>query len=231
VDVLALVHQDDAGAGVFADAVAAAGARLEQASIAMDRPPSRSPLEYDGVMVFGASANVDQTDEYPWLDDERRLMGELIERGRPLLGVCLGSQLLAEVAGGSVGPLPGGPEIGWKDVTLTEAAADDPVLGALPHEFLALEWHHYGAASAPPGSVELATGDAGLQAFRVDGAPAWGIQFHAEVDAATLERWTREDDREFTDPAALRASTAMELDRWNQLGRRLAGAFIEAARR
>jgi GMP synthase (glutamine-hydrolysing) len=231
VDVLGLIHQDDAGAGVFADAVVAAGARFEQASLAMDRPPSRSPDEYDAVMIFGASANVDQAGEYPWLYDERQLMRELLERGRPLLGVCLGSQLLVEVAGGSVGPLPGGPEIGWKDVTLTPAGADDPVLGVLPREFLALEWHHYGAASAPPGSVELATGDAGLQAFRVDGAPAWGIQFHAEVDAPTLERWIEEDDREFTDPAALRASSAAELDRWNQLGRRLAGAFIEAARR
>jgi GMP synthase (glutamine-hydrolysing) len=231
VEVLALIHQDDARAGVFADAVAAAGARLEQASIAMKRPPARPPHEYDAVMVFGAGANVDQTDQYPWLDDERGLMRELIDARKPLLGVCLGSQLLAEVAGGSVGALPGGPEIGWKDVTLTEAAADDPVLGALPREFLALEWHHYGSASAPPGSIELATGDAGLQAFRVDGAPAWGIQFHAEVDAPTLERWIEEDDREFTDPAALRASSASELDRWNQLGRRLAGAFIEAARR
>jgi len=230
VDVLSLIHQDDARAGVFAGAVEAAGARIEEASLALGRPPSRPPHEYDAVMVFGGTVNVDDGDRHPWLGDEKALIGELVERGRPLLGVCLGSQLLAELAGAEVGPLPGGPEIGWHEVELTAAAGDDPVLGALPRRFLALEWHHYGTAAAP-GALELARNAAGLQAFRLDGAPAWGIQFHAEVDAPTLAHWIDEADRDRTDPPALRERSAAELPRWNQLGRELARAFIEAARR
>src|SRR3954447_843060 len=176
--VLSLTHQDDARAGVFADAVEAAGAELEEASLALDRPPSRPPHEYDAVMIFGGSMNVDQVGEHPWLADEKALIGDLVERGRPLLGVCLGSQLVAEVAGAEVGPLPRGPEIGWYDVELTPPAADDPLLAALPQRLLAFEWHEYGALTRPPGTVELARNDAGLQAFRLDGAPVWGIQFH-----------------------------------------------------
>ena len=231
MDVLSLVHQPEARAGVFADAVEAAGAHLEEASLAMDRPPSRPPHDYDAVMLFGGSANVDETDRHPWLDDERALVRDLLARERPLLGVCLGSQLLAEVAGARVGPLPGGPEIGWFDVEATDAAADDPVLGAMPRRFLALEWHHYGALTTPEGAVELARNAAGLQAFRLEGARAWGIQFHAEVDAPTVERWIAEDDRGLVDARALTERSAAELARWNQLGRGLAGAFIAAARR
>jgi GMP synthase-like glutamine amidotransferase len=231
VDVLSLIHEDDARAGVFAAAVDAAGARLEEASLALDRPPSRPPHEYDAVMLFGGGMHVDQAALHPWLDDERELIGDLIRRERPLLGVCLGSQLVAEVAGAEVGPLPAGPEIGWREVELAAGAEDDPVLGALPRRFLALEWHSYGTLTPAPGSVELARNDAGLQAFRLDGAPVWGIQFHAEADAPTLAAWIEDDGGKSVDADALAERSRRELGRWNQLGRELARAFIEAARR
>lgn len=226
MDVLALIHQDDARAGVFARV----DASVEEASIALDRPPSRPPETYDAVMVFGGAMHVDQEHEHPWLREEKALIRELLARERPVLGVCLGSQLVAEAAGAEVGRLPGGPEIGWRDVDLSPGAEEDPVLGALPRRFLALEWHAYGAA-LPPGARELARNEAGLQAFRVDGGQAWGIQFHAEVDAPTLAGWIEDHGDDDVDPAELRDRSARELDRWNQLGRRLAAAFIQAARR
>jgi GMP synthase-like glutamine amidotransferase len=229
VRVLSLIHQDDARAGVFADAVTASGAALEEASLALGRPPTRPPHEYDAVMVFGGSMNVDEAAEHPWLDDERALIGELIRRERPLLGVCLGSQLVAEVAGAEVGRMPGGAEIGWHDVERLPGSDGDPVIGALPRRFLAFEWHSYGAAT-PPGAVELARNARGLQAFRLDGAPAWGIQFHAEVDAPTLAGWVENDARdEGVDPDELTRRSRGELERWNALGRTLCGAFIAAA--
>ena len=234
--VLSLIHEDDARAGVFADAVTALGHELEEASLALGRPPRDEPHTYDATMVFGGAMNVDEHAAHPWLAEERALLADLLARERPLLGVCLGSQLLAEAAGAEVGPLAGGPEIGWHEVELLPAARGDAVLGSLPERFRAFQWHGYGIAGEPPG-VELGRGGGGVQAYRVDGAPAWGIQFHAEVDAPTVAGWLANysDDADaraaVIDPRRLAEQTAGEIARWNELGRRLCRGFIAAARR
>lgn len=214
--VLALIHDEDAGPGVFSG-------YDEVASLSLGRPP-RLPLgAYRAVIVFGGEANVDQEAKHPWLVEEKALIGELIDRRTPLLGVCLGAQLIAEVAGAQVGPLDE-PEVGWHEV---EQVGDDPLLDAGP--FLAFEWHHYGFG-CPPGAVELARNDAGCQAFRVAGAPAWAIQFHAEVDLPTVESWIRDYGRAVgADPGALKAETASEIQRWNEFGRALCARFLELA--
>lgn len=227
---LSLIHQEDADPGVFSDELADLGHDHEIASYALGRSPARDPLDYDAVIVFGGSANVDQEERHPWLRDEKRLIGELIDARRPLLGVCLGAQLIAGVAGGRVEPLGDRGEVGWYDVELLPAAESDPLLRALPSPLHALEWHHYGAAAAPPGATELARNGAGLQAFRIDDAPAWGIQFHAEVTAATLARWMREDGHESrVELEAFAEQNERELPRWNEQGRSVVRGFATAA--
>ena len=84
------------------------------------------------MIVFGGSMHADQEEHHPWLIEENTFIQGLLERDVPLLGVCLGIQLFAKAEGSAVYPLPGGPEIGWVPVELTEAAADDPVFGSLP---------------------------------------------------------------------------------------------------
>lgn len=227
MNVLSLIHQEDAPLGVFAAAIHAAGGTVEHASFALDRPPSLPLDAYDATIVLGGAVNVDEADRNPWMNDEKALVRELIERRLPVLGVCLGAQLLAEAAGAPVGPLPGGPEIGWHDVDLLLAAEGDPVLGSLPSRFLAFEWHGY-HAGLPPGALELARNSRGLQAFRLADRPAWGIQFHAEVDRRTVEGWIERDPDDI-DPEALAARTADELPRWNELGRALCAGFLAEA--
>jgi GMP synthase-like glutamine amidotransferase len=216
VRVLALIHQEDAPAGVFADVVD----ELEEASFALGRPPARD--DYDATIVLGGEVNVDQEDGNPWLREEKAYIRELVERGRPVLGVCLGAQLLAEAAGGRVGPLPAGPEVGWRDV---ERVASDPVLDVMPTRFRALEWHGY-HAELPPRAVELARNEVGLQAFRLDGKPIWGIQFHAEATPETLGGWIAQEDKV---PSGFAGDNTEELARWNELGRRLCRAFLDEA--
>ena len=128
---LAIVHQDDAGPGVFADAFADAGFALDEWMISEGEPASADLAGYDAVAVFGGAMHADEEDEHPWLAEEKGLLAKLLEAGTPLLGVCLGSQLLAGGAGAEVRRLPT-PEIGWHEVVLEPAAADDPVLGFLP---------------------------------------------------------------------------------------------------
>ena len=151
--VLSIVHQSDAGAGVFADVVRGAGAELVEWV-----PSTGDPPELDGIgaaLVFGGAMHADQENDNPWLRGEKGLLSELLGRGVPTLGVCLGAQLVSEAAGGSPRRAPE-PEIGWVEVELTPEGRADPLLGALPERFEAFEWHSY-EAGPPEGTVTLAT--------------------------------------------------------------------------
>jgi len=224
--VLAIVHQDDAGPGVFADAVRAAGHELE-----LWRPDrgEAPPDVADAVMVFGGA--MDTVDPLPWLAPEKAYLSDVVERGTPVLGVCLGAQLLAEAAGGSVRRARL-PEIGWVEVAVD--AGDDPVFGGLPDRLTAFGWHSFEAV--PPGQgLALASSETSLQAFRLNGTPQWGIQFHAEVSAADMRSWIEnfhtDPDAAGMDPGALLAESEPRLDAWNEFGRALCSRFLAAAAR
>ena len=229
---LAIVHQPDAGPGVFAEAMSARGVELDE-WLPPDAPAPADPFGYDAVLTFGGAMHADQEEQHPWLAAEKALLAGLIERRIPLLGMCLGCQLVAEAAG-AVARRASEPEIGWHEVELTPEADDDPLIGGLPRSFEAFQWHSY-EAELPPGATALARSPVCLQAYRLDG-PAWGIQFHAEVSRADVEHWIddyRSDPdavRIGLDPEALRKQTRSRIDEWNELGRLLCGRFLDAIR-
>lgn len=226
--VLSVIHGTDARTELFEPVIEEAGHRLDEWSFAWSTPPPR-PLEtYDAVLVFGGAMHADQDAWHPWLRDETVWLQSVLARGTPLLGVCLGVQLLARAAGSWVGPLPE-PEIGWHEVALTEAGAADPVLGTLPQRFEALQWHHY-TYGVPADAIELARSPACTQAFRL-GQACWGVQFHPEVTAAQVEGWIADADDPPDDPDRLRAETPAKIGLWNELGRELCRAFLAAAER
>jgi GMP synthase-like glutamine amidotransferase len=232
--VLAIVHDADAGPGVFAEAIAARGDRLDRWDLPSGAPAPDDPLTYDAVLTLGGAAHPDQEPAHPWLTAEKALLGELLASGTPLLGVCLGAELLAEAAGGSSRPAAR-PEVGWHPVTVTRAGADDTLLGPLAPAFEALEWHSY-ECGLPPHAVALAHSAACVQAFRLEAA-AWAIQFHAEVTHGDFSAWLdherppEEVQRLGFDPDELRARTRVEIDRWNRIGRELCRRFLDAAAR
>jgi GMP synthase-like glutamine amidotransferase len=234
VRVLAIVHQPDAGPGVFLDAIDDAGAALHTWSVPTSAEPPDDPLGYDAVLAFGGAMHPGQLQEHPWLAQEVAVLGELLDDGVPLLGVCLGSELVAEAAGGTARRVET-PEIGWYEVETTDEAADDLLLGPLAPGFKALEWHSY-EASPPPDAVPLARSSGSLQAFRV-GERAWGIQFHAEVALGDFESWLddyRSDPDAIAlglDPERLRLQTRSAIADWNRLGRGLCQRFLAAASR
>jgi len=178
------------------------------------------------VLVFGGAMHADQDAWHPWLREETLWFQQLLARRVPTLGICLGVQLLARAAGSWVGPLAE-PEIGWVEVALTDAAADDPVLSSLPARFEAFQWHHY-TYGVPADAVELARSAACTQGFRL-GAACWGVQFHPEVTEPQLAGWFMDPDDPPPDPDALRAETRVRIGRWNELGRTLCRAFLAAA--
>jgi GMP synthase (glutamine-hydrolysing) len=226
VNVLSLVHGEEARTELFGPVVAAAGHRLDEWSFAWNTAPPLPLDTYDAVLVLGGTMHADQEAWHPWLRDEAIWLRRLVERGVPTLGVCLGVQLLARAAGSWVGPLAA-PEIGWVEVALSDAGVADPVLGSLPRRFPALQWHHY-TFGVPSGAVELARSEACTQGFRL-GESCWGVQFHPEVTEPQLETWIVDEDEPAPEPEALRAETRARIGRWNELGRTLCRAFLGAA--
>jgi GMP synthase (glutamine-hydrolysing) len=229
VRVLSVIHGTNAGGGVFYEAIEGAGHRYDEWSLAWGTPPPVVIEDYEAVIVFGGSMHADQDDRHPWLRDEDDFIRGLLERRVPLLGVCLGIQLIAKASGAAVYPLPDGPEIGWLPIELADAAADDPVFGGLASRLDAFGWHYY-TYDLPTAATELARSARCNQAYRL-GDAAWGIQFHAEVTLETVRLWL-DDKEEFPihlDRDELWAETQKRIGAWNDLGRGLCDAFLEVA--
>jgi GMP synthase (glutamine-hydrolysing) len=225
--VLSVTHGPSVPGGVFEEAVEAGGNRLER-WVVPDGDAPEPAQRYDAVMVFGGSQHPDEDDRFAWLQHEELFLQDVLASGVAVFGVCLGAQMLARAAGASVGPATT-PEIGWHDVALTEIGMADPVLGTLPARATVFQWHHY-AFEVPPGGKALATSAVCLQAFRLDGLPAWGIQFHAEVTEEMLSTWIEEDPEDLPMTAEeLRAESAAMLAGSNEHGRALAAAFLREA--
>jgi len=221
VRVLTLTHGPSVGPGVFADAVRAGGHELVEHELPVGGVPED---EADAIVVLGGAMHPDEEERHGWLVPELRYLEQQLERGTPMLGVCLGSQLIARAAGARVFRADE-PEVGWLPVTLTDAAVGDPVAASLPARFDAFQWHHY-THDLPDGAVELARSSVCTQAFRL--GRAWGVQFHPEVRAEQVESWLAEDPDDVHDPAALREATRERIEGWNELGRRLCAAFLAA---
>jgi len=228
---LAIVHQNDAGPGVFADEMLERGVDLDEWLLSeRGTGPPREIADYDAVLTFGGAMDADQEDRHPWLRFEKDFLAAMLDDGMPVLAVCLGCQLLAEAAGGTA-RRASEPEIGWRDVEITAEGADDPVIGPLAPAFNGFQWHSY-EALPPADAVMLARSPVCGQAYRV-GERAWGIQFHAEVTVADVEKWIddyRSDDdavRTGVDPDRLRRETRERIGDWNRVGRELCGRFLE----
>jgi GMP synthase-like glutamine amidotransferase len=226
---LSIAHQADAGPGVFTDVMRAHGVEHDIWTRSDTEAPPADPAGYDAVLVFGGAMHADQEDRHPWLREEKAMLRDLIDRRLPLLGVCLGAQLVAEAAGAPA-RRAAEPEIGWHDVEVTDAGVHDPLLAPLAPRFEAFQWHSY-EFPLPPGATPLARSAVCLQAYRL-GDSVWGIQFHAEVTAADADAWIddyRSDEdavRTRVDPEALRRQTDQSIDTWNEVGRALCERFL-----
>jgi len=226
--VLSVTHGPTVPGGVFDEVVASAGHELERWVVPLGGAP-QPVSSYDAVMVFGGSMHPDQDERFGWLEREAGVLREALAEDVPVLGVCLGAQMLARAAGARVEPARE-PEVGWFDVELTEAGRGDPVLGVLPRRTEAFQWHHY-TFEIPSGATELARSDVCTQAVRV-GERAWGIQFHAEVTLEMVRAWTAEDPDDLPVPAEEFLATARDrIAGWNEHGRALCRAFLDASAR
>jgi GMP synthase (glutamine-hydrolysing) len=190
--VLVVQHEADTGAGLFGGWLAAAGLVLDTRHLYAGDEVNPGTT-YDGLLVLGGAMGPAEDERCPWLPAVREVMAEAVASSLPLLGICLGAELLALASGGAVRRGVRGPELGVLDLELYPAAALDPLFAGLASPARVVQWHCEEISSLPAGATLLAGSRAyGNQVFRV-GERAWGVQGHPEVTAAIAAEWARED--------------------------------------
>ncbi len=166
--------------------IRARGHRIRFVNFERDPTATIDVTRYDGLIVLGGPMMVSDRHRLPHLETEITAISRALDADLPVLGICLGAQLLAHVLGADVGPLPQ-PEIGWYPLSPTNETEKDPVLGSLAQTSPIFQWHGHGF-DLPRDAVHLAsTPNCPNQAFRYGNA--YGFQFHLEMDRALIHRW------------------------------------------
>lgn len=233
--ILVLQHESYDALGTWSPLLKALRKRIR--FINFERTPDANPSldGYDGIVLLGGYMGVYESDSYSHLKIELKLIEEALKRGIPILGICLGSQILASVLGASV-RRHAEREMGWYDVELTDAGAADPVIGHLKRSEKVFQSH--GDTFDIPKSAEHLARSAICegQAFRY-GKNAYGLQFHLEVNRAIIDDWFEmPENREFFSgsngkfsPDAIRKDTNLYLERSMRLSEETFRRFLESA--
>lgn len=184
--VLITQHHPDEGAGTLAGFLAGQGCELDERHLYRGDGLPADAAGYGLVVSMGGPMNVYEEDKYAWLAPETEFLGRALRAEVPVVGICLGAQLMAKALGAQVVRSPQ-PEVGWASVRLNDAGQTDPLLAGAPREMTVFQWHG-DMFEVPDGGVLLAESDAcPRQAFR------WGrgyaLQFHVEVTSEIVEKW------------------------------------------
>lgn len=185
--VLVIQNYQNTGLGQVRRALEEAGAEIDTREVFAGDALPQSAEGYDALIALGGAQNALDDEKYPYIPALLDLIREFQERDRSVLGICLGSQLVARAYGGA-NIIGGAPEFGWRRIALTDDAREDAVLGSLPADFPIFQWHD-DTFTLPEGAIRLASSDAAAnQAFRI-GRATYGMQFHFEADRALVDQW------------------------------------------
>jgi GMP synthase (glutamine-hydrolysing) len=183
--VLALQHVRVEPPGLIQAGVEHSGGALEVVPVYEGVPIPPDLAGHQGLVIMGGPMSVYDADDHPFLRDEARLIERALRDRVPVLGICLGSQLLASVLGARVYPAAH-KEIGWYPITLEDAGRADPLLGPLPTTFTPLHWHG-DLFDLPAGAQGLARSELTRHQGFVYDHNAYGLLFHLEVTAGQLD--------------------------------------------
>jgi GMP synthase (glutamine-hydrolysing) len=194
MNVLVIKHVDIEGPGLIEDCLRQE--RIPYQVLSLESGLHLPKLDNLTHIVFlGGPMNVYEEDQYPFLREEDLFIKEAIQRGKVVLGICLGAQLIAKALGAKIFKAPL-KEIGWYDVSLTGAGSSDPIFSNLPDTFPVFQWHE-DTFEIPHAARLIATSPSvHNQAFRY-GENTYGLQFHLEVTQEMILKWMKTYEEEF----------------------------------
>ncbi len=229
--LLVLQHVPHERLGTFEPAFTTAGCSLRPLNSYEPGVPWPSLDDVDGIVSMGGPMSVSQRARYPFLAKEVSLLREAIKRQKPILGVCLGAQLLSDALGGQVTPSPQ-KEIGWYPLMREAGAECDPLFAPFGQTETVFQWHG-DTFSLPKDAVRLASSPlCQEQAFRYR-ETIYGLQFHLEVSEAMIRAWMRHPGNKaelatlhgVVDPMAIRRQSPQHIARLGELSRHVATTF------
>ena len=228
--ILVITHVSHERLGSFEPVFNKAGLSVVPLDAAStERWPKAS--SFDGLVVMGGPMGVYEQSKYPFLKKEIQLIQETLKAKKPILGVCLGSQLLAAALGAKVAKNPA-KEIGWYPLMREPGADGDSLCGVFGQTETVFQWHG-DTFNLPKGAAQLFSSPlCQQQGFRY-GANAYGLQFHVEVNEAMIRAWLQNagNKKELAalkgqiDPAVIKAQTPQHIDRLSWLAGRVAKGF------
>jgi len=223
MNVLIIKHAEIEGPGLIGDFLVQGKIPYRVIDLYLNTPLPK-PENFTHVVIMGGPMNVYEEDQYPFLRNEDLFIKEAIQRGRAILGICLGAQLIAKALGAKVFKAPA-KEIGWYDVSLTRVGSQDPLFSNLPKKFPVFQWHE-DTFEIPRGGQLIATSSpVSHQAFRY-GETAYGLQFHLEVTKEMIREWLEADGDEHQKLEIL-TQTEKTIESYKQRGMNFFRTFFE----
>jgi GMP synthase-like glutamine amidotransferase len=229
--IVIIKHVEQEGAGFMEPFLREEGWGLDIIELALGERLPDAPGEYGAVIVLGGPMNVYQVHEYPFLEEEEHFIRKALAEEVPMLGICLGAQLLAKACGARV-KKAAHKEVGWFSVGLTKEGMGDGLFTGFPGHMKVFQWHE-DTFEIPAGGVLLARGKTCRnQAFRM-GRNAYGLQFHVEATPSMIEEWMKDEGGKI-DTAKVFAEGVLLKDAYEEQARRFClnfKALIEASPR
>jgi len=186
MNVLTIIHHPGEGPGTFEEYLKAKGITLSPARLYANERLPRSRRGIDGIVSMGGPMNAYDDTSYPFLKEEAEFISEMISENVPMLGICLGAQLIARASGAAVRKAPH-HELGWSNVALTEKGKRDLLFQGISHALTVFQWHEDTFDLPAGGELLVSSEDCPHQAFRL--GSAYGLQFHIEITPLMLVEW------------------------------------------
>jgi GMP synthase (glutamine-hydrolysing) len=191
MSLLVFQHERNEPPAVLGSILRDHGHRLRVVELFAGQPVPPDLDDVDGIVSMGGSPNVDQAADYPWMAAEMAMIKQAHDRSIPIVGVCLGAQLIAAALGGKVSPMAT-PEAGWANVTQSFPGTIDTIYGGIPWDTMQMHMHGQEITALPPGGTPLAGSKlCKTQSFRV-GMTTYGFQYHFEWDHNDIAQAARD---------------------------------------
>jgi GMP synthase (glutamine-hydrolysing) len=231
-EVLVFQHDPFEDLGAFTEVLEKQGARCRVIQLYQGEMPAEEWERTGALIILGGPMGVYDEEQFPFLRWEKRIIRAASDEAVPLLGVCLGAQLIAATLGAPVyhGPVK---EIGWNPISITPHGQVDSLLGYLPENATVFQWHGDGF-DLPSGAIRLASSvNYENQAFRM-GKNIYALQFHLEVTPRMIERWIDARSKDlaqapYVSPEKIRADTRSYAATLKYYGERFLTEFVRRA--